>query len=74
MFPEIVYYFIIILLCISILRSIIKALSAGLPPRSIEEPGTVDSDFVVCAGCQWKGKVPRFKKKCPRCGGSNFMD
>ena len=72
--PELIYYLIILLLLISILKSIFKAVLVGRPPTPISEPGTVDTVFVVCVTCQWKGKVPRFKKKCPRCGGTNFLD
>ena len=28
--------------------------------------------YVLCVSCGWKGEVPRLRKRCPMCGGSNF--
>ncbi|HPM77839.1 MAG TPA: hypothetical protein PK961_12150 [bacterium] len=33
----------------------------------------VDTVQVECADCRWKGEVMRLRKKCPMCGGDNFV-
>jgi len=33
-----------------------------------------DTVFVECATCRWKGEVMRLRKRCPKCGDSNFIE
>lgn len=33
----------------------------------------VDTVQVECVDCHWKGEVMRLRKRCPMCGGDNFL-
>jgi hypothetical protein len=68
--PQLVWLGIVGLLVISIVVTTAKAFSLGRNRRGVQD--IVDTVDVHCVSCDWKGEVPRLRRRCPMCGGSNF--
>jgi len=69
MLPEIIWIAAIAALAISIVITTIFAFARRGHGRAEE---LMDTVFLECASCRWKGEVPRLRRRCPVCGSNNF--
>ena len=67
--PEFIWYALIAVLSFSIVLTSIYIWLRGGRQKSED---LLDTVFVECASCMWKGDVPRLRKRCPVCGANNF--
>ena len=77
LFPELVYFTLIGLLCISILLASIRIFFSKPKQAMPKVKSTVIEEHMVhslCANCRWEGNLPKFNRRCPRCGQSNFSE
>ena len=68
--PQLVWLGVVGLLSLSILITTIRAFTIGRHQRGVQD--IVDTVRVHCVSCDWQGEVPRLRRRCPMCGGSNF--
>lgn len=73
---EFIFYILLALLCLLAFRSFIKSMAlVVLKPRKEDFLTQVtNSEFVQgeCASCGWKGMVPLYRKRCPKCSSTTF--
>lgn len=73
LFPEFILYSLVGLLAISIIRSTLKALGVSLGGSSAKSTAP-KARRAQCAGCGWSGEIVGYRRVCPRCGQSNFVE
>ena len=70
--PDLLFFAVVGIMALSIVRSTFKAMAKG-KVKSDAQIGALATVWLECADCGWEGEVPKLRKVCPKCKGSNFV-